>query len=58
MHDPKVAEKGHGGNAVESESGAGEKLGAGTSGPEQGTGNVGGQGSGVFDKVKSYVSGS
>ena len=42
MHDPQVAEKGHGGSAVESTGGAGEKPGAGT-GTEagsQGTGEI------------------
>jgi hypothetical protein len=58
MHDPRVADKGHDGKAVESEAGAGDKPGAGTGGPEQGSGNVGEQGSGIMGKVKSYVSGS
>jgi hypothetical protein len=61
MHDPRVAEKGHGGQAVESDAGAGDKPGSGLGGPSQGTGEVGGNsgsGGGLMDKVKSYVSGS
>lgn len=58
MDDPRVAERGHGGTAVESLSGSGGKPGAGVGGPEQGTGDVTGQGGGMLDKAKSYVSGS
>ena len=42
MNDPKVAEKGHGGQAVESTGDAGDKPGAGVGlTPSQGTGEVG-----------------
>ena len=41
MNDPRVAEKGHGGKAVESEAGEGDKPGSGLGGPSQGSGQVG-----------------
>ena len=65
MNDPQVAEKGHGGQAVESEAGAGDKAGSGLSGAPQGSGDVqageGGapaEGGGLMAKAKSMVSGS
>lgn len=42
MHDPKVDESAHGGDAEQNSTGAGDKIGSGTSmvNPSQGTGDV------------------
>lgn len=64
MNDPQVAEKGHGGRAVESEAGAGDKAGSGLGGAPQGSGDVqageGGapaDGEGLMAKAKGMVGG-
>ena len=60
MHDPNVAEKGHGGSAVESSGDPGGKPGAGSglTNPSQGTGDVkpsepgtGGEKASMMDKA-------
>ena len=65
MNDPQVAEKGHGGAAVESEAGAGDKAGSGLGGAPQGSGDVAkgegaapAEGGGLMAKAKSMVGGS
>ena len=64
MNDPQVAEKGHGGGAVESEAGAGDKAGSGLGAAPQGSGNIQegegaapADGGGLMSKAKGMVGG-